>query len=155
LAADVDKLIIIGEVKIIHMNSSVDMSDVFEEKKKFYSKNAVALSTFFLSPLLGCILFSYNLKEVGRGKLAPVFIILSIAWVIVIRKLSGIITSIPLLQLFIANFLASLLLTFVIWNRFLGDDIEYEARPAWKPVSIFIGICFLLMAFQYFGAGRR
>ena len=131
------------------------MSGVFEEKKKFYSKNAIAISTFILSPIMGCILFSYNLKEVGKGQLAPVFIVLSFVWAFVVRKLLSYITSSALLQLYITNLLASLLLTFLIWKKFLGDDTEYEGRPAWKPISIFVAVCVALLAFNFFGGGRR
>jgi hypothetical protein len=130
---------------------TIDMSDVFEEKKKFYSKNAIAISTFILSPIMGCILFAYNLKEMGKGRLAPVFILLSFIWAFAVRKLLSYITSSAFLQLYITNLLASLLLTFLIWNKFLGDDTEYESRPVWKPISIFVGICIALLAFNFFG----
>jgi hypothetical protein len=131
------------------------MSDVFEEKKKFYSKNAIAISTFILSPIMGCILFAYNLKEVGKGRLAPVFIVLSFVWAFAVRKLISYITSSALLQLYVTNLLASLLLTYFVWNKFLGNSTEYETRPAWKPISIFVSVCVALLAFNFFSGGRR
>lgn len=110
------------------MNSTVDMSEVFDEKKRFYAKNAIALSTLFLSPLLGCIMFSYNLKEIRKGKLAPFFIILSLVYIVVVKRLLGLILTNALIHLLIINGLASLFLTFILWNKFFSDYLEYEVR---------------------------
>jgi hypothetical protein len=131
------------------------MSDVFEENPRFYSKNAIAVWTIILSPLLGCILFAYNLKAVGRGKLALLFVLAGIAWTVVIKKLTGSIFSNPLLQLMISNLLGSVLLTFLFWKILLGDNTEYKSRPVWKPVLIFTGICVLLLSINYFGLLRQ
>jgi hypothetical protein len=137
------------------MTSQLDLSDVFEPKPKFYSKNAIAIWTTILSPFLGCILFSYNLKAVGKGKFAILFIIVGIFWNLGFRKLTASFIPYPILQLLIANLMGSLLLTFYFWNKLLGDDTEYDARPVWKPVLIFVGICVLLLSFNFFSGSTH
>jgi len=116
-------------------------------KPKFYSKEAIAGLTL-LSPILGCILFSYNLREIGKGKLSPYFIVASIAWIFLIERfLIGKIDD-RLFQLLIAGILGSLLMTFFIWDKFLSNYPIYEKKKVWKPVFIFISICVALIAFQ-------
>jgi hypothetical protein len=132
------------------MTRQVDLSDVFEPKPKFYSKNALAIWTIILSPFLGCILFSYNLKAFGKGKFAILFIIVGIFWNVGFRKLTATFIPNPLLQLLIANVTGSLILTFFFWNKLLGNDTEYDSRPVWKPVLIFAGICLLLLSINFF-----
>ncbi len=133
------------------METTVDLSDVFEVKYRFYSKNAIAIWTFFLSPLLGCILFAINLKNIGRGRLGVIFVIGGIVWIVSLRTLIGLFLENDLLKLLITNLTASLLLTFFFWTRILGDDTEYKIRPVWKPVLIFVGICVMLLAYNFFG----
>jgi len=137
------------------MTSPVDMSDVFESKPRFYSKNAIAIWTTILSPFFGSILFSFNLKAVGKAKYAALFIIAGIFWTIGFRRLTASLIPYPLLQLLIGNLTGSLLLTFSFWNKLLGDHPEYESRPVWKPVLIFTGICVALLSFNFFSGHSK
>jgi MFS family permease len=116
-------------------------------KPKFYSKEAVAVLTI-LSPILGGILFSYNLKEIGKGKFSPYFIIGGILWILLTRALvAGIVTD-PLSQLLFSGISGCLVMNFFIWDRFLGNYPDYEKKPIWKPTLIFTGICVALVLFQ-------
>ncbi len=116
-------------------------------KPKFYSKEAIAGLTL-LSPILGCILFSYNLRAIGKGRFSPYFIIASIIWILLIKGLlTGKIDD-PLFQLLIAGISGSLLMTFFIWDKFLSSYPIYEKKKVWKPILIFLGICVALIAFQ-------
>jgi len=116
-------------------------------KPKFYSKEAVAV-LMILSPILGGILFSYNLREVGKGKIAPYFIIGGIIWILLTKKMiAGIVTG-PLFQLLFSGILGCLVMNFFIWDRFLGNYPDYEQKPIWKPTLIFIGICTALLLLQ-------
>lgn len=116
-------------------------------KPKFYSKEAVAVLTI-LSPILGGILFSYNLKEVGKGKFSPYFIVGGILWILLTRALVAGIVADPLSQLLFSGISGCLLMNFFIWDRFLGNYTNYEKKPIWKPTLIFIGICIALVALQ-------
>lgn len=116
-------------------------------KPKFYSKQAVAILTV-LSPILGGILFSYNLKEVGKGKLSPYFIIGGILWILLTRAFVASTITDSLSQLLFSGISGCLVMNFFIWDRFLGSYPDYEKKPIWKPTLIFIGICIALVLFQ-------
>ena len=116
-------------------------------KPKFYSKEAVAVLTI-LSPILGGILFSYNLKEVGKGKFSPYFIIGGVLWILLTRALVAGIVADQLSQLLFSGILGCLVMNFFIWDRFLGNYPNYEKKPSWKPTLIFTGICIALVLFQ-------
>ena len=116
-------------------------------KPKFYSKEAVAVLTI-LSPILGGILFSYHLKEVGKGKFSPYFIIGGVLWILLTRALVAGIVADQLSQLLFSGILGCLVMNFFIWDRFLGSYPNYEKKPSWKPTLIFTGICIALVLFQ-------
>ncbi len=114
-------------------------------KPKFYSKEAIGILSLLFSPFLGCILFSYNLREIGKSKLSPYFIIGGLIWLPILRLLTN---GIDLLfQLAIVNVLGSLLLTYYFWDKYL-DDYTFEKRSFWKPTLIFLAICGGLILLQ-------
>lgn len=117
-------------------------------KPKFYSKEAVAVLTI-LSPILGGILFSYNLKEVGKGKFSPYFIIGGILWILLTRALVAGVIADQLSQLLFSGISGCLVMNFFIWDRFLGSSFDYEKKPIWKPTLLFIGICIALVLLQF------
>ena len=114
-------------------------------KPRLYSKEAIGILSLLFSPFLGCILFSYNLREIGKNKLSPYFIIGGLMWLPILRLLTNGIDL--LLQLAIVNVLGSLLLTFYFWDKYL-DNFTFEKRSFWKPTLIFLGICGGLILFQ-------
>ena len=117
-------------------------------KPRFYSKSAIGILTFFLSPFFGAILFSYNLREIGKGKLSPYFIVIGIFWSFIFKKLTeGFIANL-LIQLLFSNLLGSLVLTFFLWDKFFINYETYETKKVWKPLFIFVGACVALILFQ-------
>ena len=117
-------------------------------KPKFYPKHTIALMTVLLTPLLGSILFAYNLREVRKGKIAPFVIVGGILCTIIIRKLTVGLTDSPLIQLLIGNVIGGLVLAYAVWDMFLAGYPEYETNKNWKPVLVFVGICVALLLFQ-------
>jgi hypothetical protein len=115
---------------------------------KLYSKSAVISTCVLLSPILGSILFSNNLKQIGNRTLGPILILLSILWIILIRKVTFNITTNGLVQLYIAiaNVSFSFILLF-LWNTLVKSNV-YETKPAFKPIIIFLLICAGLIIFQ-------
>src|ERR1700680_828648 len=118
-------------------------------KYRFYSREAIGLWTLALSPCLGCILFSYNLKAIGKGKLVPYFVVVGIFWTILMRRLLVPFLHVPILQLLFSNLMGSLILTLVFWDKFFVNYRDYEKRPVWKPVLVFFGICVGLILLQF------
>lgn len=117
-------------------------------KPRFYSKLAIGVLTLFLSPFFGAILFSYNLREIGKGKLSPYFIVVGIFWTFIFKKLTEGFIENTLIQLLFSNLLGSLVLTFFLWDKFFLNYPEYETKKVWKPLFIFVGICVALILFQ-------
>jgi hypothetical protein len=118
-------------------------------KLRFYSKEAIGLWTLALSPCLGCILFSYNLKAIGKGYLVPYFVVVGVFWTMLMKRLLVPFVHIPLLQLIFSNLIGSLILTLLLWDRFFLQYPDYEKRPVWKPVLIFVNICVGLILLQF------
>ena len=114
-------------------------------KPRFYSKKAIGILSLLLAPFLGFILFSYNLREIGKRRLSTYFIIGGLIWLPILRLLT--IGIGPLLQVAIGNILGSLLLSFYFWDKYLSD-YTYEKRSFWKPTLIFLGICVGLILLQ-------
>lgn len=116
-------------------------------KPKFYSKHAIALLTLVCSPLFGCILFSYNLKEIGSKKVIPLIFLGLLALIGIVRRGIAEIINSNLMQFLLTNAVFSLFLT-LLWELFFRNYPDYERRKLWKPVAIFLGICVALLAFQ-------
>ncbi|MEO7211548.1 hypothetical protein [Mucilaginibacter sp.] len=114
-------------------------------KPKFYSKAAIGILTLLFSPFLGSILFANNLKEVGKSKLNPYFLIAGIFWLFIVKLLTNGIN--PLLQLGIANVTGSSLLTYYFWDKYLAGH-DYETKSFWKPTLIFLAACVGLILLQ-------
>ena len=123
-------------------------------KPGFYSKEVIGVSSLFLTPLFGCILFAYNLKEIGLQRLNPFFIIGGILWSVVFRKLVGQILRDNLFQLFISNAAGAAVLGLFLWDRFFGNYPSYDTKKVWKPLIVFTSICLALLLFQIFTARK-
>ena len=117
-------------------------------KPRFYSRNAIGIITIILSPFLGCILFQYNVKKIGKGNLSLYFILGGMFWLPLFKKLTDGLNLNILVQLVLANFIGSLILTFYFWDKYFSDYPEYENKNFWKPVLIFVGVCVALILIQ-------
>lgn len=117
-------------------------------KPHFYSKWIIGGLTLLLTPFFGCILFSYNLREIGKSKLVPYFIIAGLFWTFLFKKFSVGVMGDNLFQFFFSNVVGGLILTFICWDKFFINYPTYETKPVWKPLLIFLGICAALFVFQ-------
>jgi len=124
-------------------------------KPRLYSKTAIGLSTLFLSPFFGCILFAYNLSEVGKQRLNPFFILGGILWTLVFRKLVGEIIQDDLSQFLISNAVGASILSFFFWDNYFGIYASFETKKVWKPLVIFTGICVVLLVLQLYLSGKN
>ncbi len=115
---------------------------------RFYSKWTIAGLTLILSPFFGCILFSYNLREIGKERLSPYFIIAGMFWTFVFKKLTTDFIGDNIFQFFLSNIVGSLVLTFFLWDKFFIDYPTYEIKPVWKPLIVFVSICGALILLQ-------
>jgi hypothetical protein len=110
----------------------------------FYSKRAIYVFSFFCGALFGSILLAINLSKIKRYK--------QIAWVLLF---GGGFTAITL---FIGSYynagstfgvfcgiISANVMDYLFWNRFIGNEIFYRARPIWVP--LIIAISFLALVF--------
>jgi hypothetical protein len=117
---------------------------------RFYSKTAIGWLTVILSPFLGGILFSFNLREVGKGKYSLYFIVVGMFWMLIFRKLTEGFIPNTLIQLLLGNVIGALLLTSFFWDKYLGEYPVYEKKPFWKQALIFLAVCILFILIPYF-----
>jgi hypothetical protein len=118
-------------------------------KPRFYPRLAIALCTLFMTTFFGAVLFAYNLRAAGKGKMAWPIVLCSLFWFPFIEKLtSTLFPQISLFPLIIANVLGAVILAYPLWYNLLDDIREYEKRSVLKPVLIFVGICAVLIGFQ-------
>ncbi|WP_162915556.1 hypothetical protein [Paraflavitalea soli] len=89
------------------------------------------------------------MREAGKGKMAWPIVLCSLFWYKFIETLGGnLFPKYSLFPLIIANVLGAVILAYPLWYNLLDDVREYEKRPVWKPVLIFLGICAVLLLFQ-------
>jgi hypothetical protein len=121
---------------------------------RFISKTKIGLSTLLLSPLLGTILFSYNLNAVGKRPWSWLVMLVGIIWTFAVPKMILPLTGNILLASFVSNAFASAILVTLVWNRMLGEHKIYEDRPGWKPIIVFTTICVALLLIQWLAARK-
>lgn len=115
---------------------------------RFYSKWAIGGLTLLLTPFFGCILFSYNLREIGKGRLSPLFIIAGMFWTFAIKKLTVGLIGDNIFQFLFSNISGSLILTYFLWDKFFINYQTYKTKLVWKPLIVFVTICGALLLFQ-------
>jgi hypothetical protein len=107
-----------------------------------YSKGAIRAFSLIFSTIFGAVLLSSNINDNKRKWIVIGFGVIYTAMTIIILNL------IPpnTLYTLILNTAGGLGLTSTFWNKYVGQDIEYRARPIWKAliISIIITIPFLL-----------
>ncbi len=119
---------------------------------RFYSKWTIFGLTLILSPFFGGILFSYNLREIGKWKLGVLFVIIGMFWTVIFKKITNGFIHDYFLQYILSNIVGSLLLTFLFWDIYFIGYEAYEIKPVWKPLIIFVSICAALLLFQIYAS---
>lgn len=117
-------------------------------KYTLYSKDSITVSSIFLTPLVGAILISSNLREVGKGKYSMIVIIGSILWTALVRALLLPVVNNDLIALFASNALGATLFNLLLWDYFFAEFKEYEKRSPFKVVIIATSIFTALILLQ-------
>lgn len=137
---------------------------------KLYTKTCIFWTSFFLSIIGGGILFSINLWRIGKKNIIPYIILIvaalkTISIVLVyyskyffddyllypkttnttitfltellIPRVSSLVS---LMFLFVSNYV----LNYILWNKFVGKDIEFEKEPWVKLFVIILTITLVL-----------
>ncbi|MBX2967721.1 MAG: hypothetical protein KF845_16385 [Cyclobacteriaceae bacterium] len=108
----------------------------------FYSKGAITAFSLFFSTIFGAVLLSSNINDTKRKWIVIGFGIIYTTVSIIILNLIPPNTFYVLLL----NTAGGLGLTSTFWDKYVGKETKYRAKPIWKPliISIIITIPFLL-----------
>jgi hypothetical protein len=107
-----------------------------------YSKVAISAFSVIFSTIFGAVLLSSNIKDNKNKWIVVGFGIIYTTLTIIIINL------IPpnTFYVLMLNMAGGLGLTSTFWNKYVGKDTEYRAKPIWKAliISILITIPFLI-----------
>ncbi len=124
-----------------------NLPEINPESPAYYSKRAIYLFSFFFSVLFGSVLMSINLRNTktseGVWEAIAYGIIFCGAqmWILSLLPDSTVLT-------FLSSGFGAMLMNYLFWGKYIGDDTTYTAKSIWKPLAvaaiIFIPITLLL-----------
>jgi hypothetical protein len=134
----------------IHFNSSIDGDLVDWDTPRYYTKDAIFLVSALLSPLWGAILMAVNLSKKSKaGTVVSVVFGVVYAILVIIARFS--VSDFKWTLGFALNCLGGLLITTVIWNKYIGKDTNFIKRPAWIVLAIFLLMVLFLWILMVLG----
>jgi hypothetical protein len=111
-----------------------------------YSKGAIRAFSLLFSTIFGAVLLSYDILDIKKKWIVICFGIIYTALTITIMNLIPPNTFYVLLL----NTAGGLGLTSTFWDKYVGKETKYRAKPIWKPLVISIIITIpLLLALIY------
>ena len=111
-----------------------------------YSKKAISILSLLISPFFASFLFAANLRDIGKPSLGPLFVIASVFFAGMIKKL---LPDVPPIILFVSyNIVSSGLFYFYLFDKYFGE-YEYEKKNFWPPTIFFISIIAILLLAIY------
>lgn len=113
-----------------------------------YSQTAILAFSIFFSPLFGGILLAMNVGKVNKKGVWQVilFSIVFTAFYVYVASVA------PTDNFFswLIPFAGALILSEVLWNHFLGKNINYKKRTVAAPLIIGVLITIIICAYLYF-----
>ncbi|BDC98906.1 hypothetical protein PEPS_11870 [Persicobacter psychrovividus] len=161
-----------GSKKIVLNEEQI--SKLIKDKKlqpvpSLYSKVSIALTSIFITPLLGIILFSSNLRRTGDTKGINLTWILVIGYIVISTLIGALMPEsaaidfkalqsadasalLPLLPIIVVNLVINIAFAFLIityaWDKIIGKNRRYHKRQAIGTVIIYILILVVLSQFS-------
>ncbi|HCW07164.1 MAG TPA: hypothetical protein DGG95_07355, partial [Cytophagales bacterium] len=107
-----------------------------------YSKGAIRVFSILFSVIFGAVLLSFNINDTKRKLIVIVFGIIYTALTAFIVNLMPS----NIFWTYLLNIAGGLGLTTTFWDKFIGKEIKYRAKPIWIPliISIIITVPILL-----------
>ena len=105
---------------------------------KLFNKASIFIFSILLTAFGGALLFCYNLRQTGKGKIALPFAIIALVATAIIRNLVH--QTIPgsATELFIPNIIGGLTLIYPCWNAYFGEHLTYKTRSVLIPSIVVI-----------------
>jgi hypothetical protein len=146
------------------MDEQDNILDIENEEKErgpvrpwLYSRRSIFWFSFLFSTIFGGILFAMNLNAIGTKRsrigLVPV-IFYSITFPVASFLIIQLLHSENAFLSLALNATGSVILSEVLWGRYVGNEMEYESRPIWKPLVLGIVFTFALLYALGFLVGK-
>ncbi len=100
-----------------------------------YSKGAVGFFSLIFSPIFGAVLLSSNIQGKNKKWVVTGY---GIAWTGIVIVFANIVPMKNQNLVLLFNLGGSLGLTTTFWDKCVGKEIKYRAKPIWKPLIISI-----------------
>ncbi|KQC02456.1 hypothetical protein [Pedobacter sp. Hv1] len=114
---------------------------------QFYSQRAIYCFSILFSVFFGSFLLSANLKAVDKPRLLVILYGFAYA---VLTIIVGEYMKTGLSYAFIANSIGVIIMQTLFWDRLIGKETKYNAKPIWKPLIIgVLIIAVLIMLFLF------
>ncbi len=121
-----------------------------ENKVKLYSKLAIVLFSIFGTTFYGALMYSANLKAIGKKDNLIGPILFAIIFNLLVSSglgkldLSLTYTFLPI------NAVGGIILSFVFWKEQIGPDLEYKTRSIWPPLIALVVMYGVLIGLNVF-----
>ncbi len=99
----------------------------------------------------GSFLLAANLKTIGKPRL---LVILYGFVFFVLTMILGEYIKIGILYTFIINSIGVMIMQALFWDRLIGKEIKYNAKPIWKPLIIGVLISAIVITLMIYGADK-
>lgn len=113
-------------------------------KPRLYSKMAVFLFSFFFATLFGGVLMALNFNESKHQNARWHVIIFTAIFTGASFYVLNQMPPTPIATILI-NAVGGFILSFVFWNHYYGESIQYEKRSIMMPVVIALAITLLML----------
>jgi hypothetical protein len=114
---------------------------------ELYSQKSIYVFSILFSVLFGSVMLAYNLYKVKKPFIWAILfgLIYSSGTVYVLEEYDG-----RLPMTFIVGALGAVVLYQLFWNRWIGSQTKYRAKPVWVPliVALLIFIPIIIMIFN-------
>ncbi len=122
-----------------------------EVSPHFYSQRAIYVFSILFSVFFGSFLLAANLKIIGKPRL---LVILYGFVFFVFTMILGEFIKIGILYTFIINSIGVMIMQALFWDRLIGKEIKYNAKPIWKPLIIGVLISAIVITLMIYGADK-
>ncbi|MFD1095567.1 hypothetical protein [Salegentibacter chungangensis] len=106
---------------------------------RLYSKRVIYTFSVLFSTIFGTVILMSNLKETGNLKARNTVLFFGISYTLITLLLPQFITMTTSLTI-VANVLGAGILNEYFWNKYLGNEIEFEKKSWKKPAMISLAI---------------
>lgn len=113
---------------------------------EYYSQTAIYVFSILFSVLFGAVMMAINLKNAGKRWGWPILfgLIFTLCFIYLSEFIPNRSSGITL----IANALGVIIMYQLFWNKNIGKDTKYRAKPIWIPLIIAIVLVIPLVYFS-------